>query len=313
MTGRQLNFGIRGEQYEKAFDSIVSSFLSVVRVPRPEDYGIDAFCHTRIRVDEKSSTIAGTFGVQVKGEGCNLEFGGKKDGVWKAYEIEWLRSLAVPLYFARVSHDCNQVDFYSLWPIWLVLGRSPLPFRIICELGDPSDQPYRLPGADRELEDINTPGDRTTWVVPLGPPFLSVDQSRLRDSKFAENAGRLMEKWISLDRLTLIRLSLGVTYAEGVGNWYTNDFDFDKPTIKKKWMAWSSVPGEKISDLAKTFEPVLVNLGVHLQWQGDSNAYKLIPTLEWLDTIGALSQFGIGLLGGLKETLARGEPPKPNP
>ncbi len=65
MTGRQLNFAIRGEQYEKAFDSIVSRFLSVVRVPRPEDYGIDAFCHVRRPLDAISSTIAGTFGVQV--------------------------------------------------------------------------------------------------------------------------------------------------------------------------------------------------------------------------------------------------------
>jgi hypothetical protein len=35
MPGRQLNFSIRGEQYEKAFDAIASRFLSVVRVPRP--------------------------------------------------------------------------------------------------------------------------------------------------------------------------------------------------------------------------------------------------------------------------------------
>jgi hypothetical protein len=26
---------------------------------------------------------------------------------WKAYEIEWLRSLAVPLYLKRVNMNCN--------------------------------------------------------------------------------------------------------------------------------------------------------------------------------------------------------------
>jgi hypothetical protein len=311
MAGRQLNFAIRGEQYEKAFDSIASRFLSVVRVPRPEDYGIDAFCHTRLPLDEISSTIAGTFGVQVRGPGCNLQFGGMKSDEWKAYEIEWLRSLAVPLYLARVDVDCSRVDFYSLWPIWLVLGQSASPFRIICHFDDPSNEPYTLPGAVKETDGSKTYGDGTTWVVSLGPPFLSVNQAEVGNSLFAEKAGRMMEKWISFDRLTLIRFSLGVTYAEGIGSWYTNDFDFVKAVVKKKWMAWSSVRGKKINELARIFEPVLVNLGVHLQWQDDLSAYTLIPALEWLDSMGLLSEFGKGLLGGLKDTQARGVSPSP--
>lgn len=59
MPGCQINFSIRGDQYEKAFDAIASRFLSVVRVPRADDYGIDAYCHVRRPFDASSSTIGG--------------------------------------------------------------------------------------------------------------------------------------------------------------------------------------------------------------------------------------------------------------
>jgi len=156
LSGRQLNFSIRGEQYEKAFDGIASRFLSVVRVPRPDDYGIDDYCHILRPLDGISSTVGGTFGVQIRGPGCNLQFGGtnEKGNAWKSYEIEWLRSLAVPLYLPRVNVDCTRVDFYSLWPVWLVLGGSPAPFRIICEFDDPSNNPFTLPEATEDAEGI---------------------------------------------------------------------------------------------------------------------------------------------------------------
>ena len=144
MPGRQLNFAIKGEQYEKAFDSIGSGFLSVVRTPRPEDYGIDAFCHLRLPWDAVSSTVGGTFGVQVHGRGADLEFGGVANGKWKSYEIEWLRSLAVPLYLARVSEDWARIDLYSLWPVWIVLAQSRTPFRIICQCDEPESDPHVL-------------------------------------------------------------------------------------------------------------------------------------------------------------------------
>src|SRR5207244_3883227 len=101
---------------EKAFDAVASRFLSVVRVPRPDDYGMDAYCHVLRPVDDKSTTAGGPFGVQIRGPGCHLQFGGmnEKGGVWKLYEIEWLRSLALPHYLARVSSECTRVDFYSL-------------------------------------------------------------------------------------------------------------------------------------------------------------------------------------------------------
>ena len=311
MPGRQPNFSIRGEQYEKAFDAIGSRFLSVVRVPRPDDYGIDAYCHILRWLDPISSTAAGAFGVQVRGPGGNLQFGGmnEKGTAWKSYEIEWLRALAVPLYLARVNTDCTRVDFYSLWPVWLVLAESAAPFRIICEFNDPSSSPFAVPDAVKEAE--GSFGDRTTWNVSLGPPFLSVTQAQFSESAFLDNARVLMWNWVEADRITVFRLLLGVKNFVGMYEWFTNDFDFAKQRKTKGWMAWSPAPGHNIEDICRVFEPTITNLGAHLQHQDDPAAYKLIPALEWLESRGQLSGFGSGLLRGLKETELQGRSPRP--
>jgi len=68
---------------------------------------------------------------RVRGPGRDIQFGGLSDkGAWKRYEIEWLRSLAVPLYLARLDESRSRVDLFSFWPIWLVLAVSRAPFRI---------------------------------------------------------------------------------------------------------------------------------------------------------------------------------------
>jgi len=309
LPGKQLNISIRGEQYEKAFDAIASRFLSVVKVPRPDDYGIDAYCHVLRPIDGISSTIGGAFGVQIRGPGRNLQFGGMKDAAWKSYEIEWLRSLAVPLFLARVSLDCTRIDFYSMWPVWLVLASSPTPFRIVCKFDDPSSEPFTLPEATREAD--GSWGDGTTWTVDFGPPFLSVNQEQLSDSNHRERAAKLTWRWAECDRTVVIRLLLSVAYLEGMYEWFTNDFDFTKPCKIKGMMTWSPVPGQNIENICRVFEPTITNLGANLQWQNDLAAYKLIPALEWLESRGWLSGFGVGLLKGLKDTESQGKPPRP--
>ncbi len=311
MPGRQINFSIRGEQYEKAFDAIASQFLSIVRVPRADDYGIDAYCHVRRPLDATSSTIGGAFGVQIRGPGCNLQFGGMNDkgDTWKAYEIDWLRTLGVPLYLARVSANLCQIDFYSLWPIWLVLGGSSAPFRIVCEFTDCSGTIFTLSGATQELG--GCAGDGITSTVSLGPPFLSVSQQELNDPSFRGHAIALMDTWLQYDRITVIMLLLRVANVKGIREWRTNDFDFQRQLILKEWMAWSPTPGENIDSICRVFEPVITNLGWHLQHQDDPSAYKLIPGLEWLHSKNWLGQFGTSLLKGLKEAQAKGQSPRP--
>ena len=133
MPGRQQNRAIYGDQNEKVFASIIARLLSVVPVPRPGDFGVDAYCHVLHPLNPSSVTAHGAFGVQIRGHSYDsLSFGGLDDEgtEWKWYEIEWLRSVAVPLYLARVSADYLRVDFHALWSVWLVLGGSPNPYRI---------------------------------------------------------------------------------------------------------------------------------------------------------------------------------------
>ena len=142
-----------------------------------------------------SKTVGGAFGVQIRGPGCNLQFGGMndKETEWKTYEIEWLRSLAVPLYLARLNANCTRVDFYSLWPVWLVLGGSQSPFRIVCEFDDPSSSAFTLPEATKEAG--HAYGDGATSFTSLGPPFLSVTQEQLSEPTFIDRAAFLMGHW----------------------------------------------------------------------------------------------------------------------
>jgi hypothetical protein len=311
MTGRQLNIAIKGEQYEKAFDSIASRFLSVVKVPnRPDDYGIDAYCHVLRPLDSISTTVDGAFGVQVRGSGCSLQFGGmdRNGEKWKAYEIEWLRTLIMPLYLARVSEDYCQVNFYSLWPIWLVLGGSAAPYRIVCQFGDSSDSRFVLQDATTEVDGAH--GDRTTSYVHIGPPFLSVSQEELNAPEFKERASALMREWVETDRLTVMMLLLRIANVKGIREWSTNDFE-SKNRVLKTWLAYSSVPGQNIGDICGVFEPVITNLGWNLQRQDDPAAYNLITALEWLHSAARLSGFGIDLLQALKTTQAQGNSPRP--
>ena len=68
---RQLNFSIRGELYEKAFDGSHRGFYQ--SSPRADDYGIDAIATFFVPLMQ-FRPASGTFGVQIRGPGCNLQF-----------------------------------------------------------------------------------------------------------------------------------------------------------------------------------------------------------------------------------------------
>jgi hypothetical protein len=141
-------------------------------------------------------------------------------------------------------------------------------------------------------------GDAREWTVPLGPPFLSFTGVEMNDRTFVTNSASLMANWLAVDRRTIIRALLGVPYVEGIKEWATNDFASKVVTIKQ-FMAWSKSP-HSVIELAKVLEPVLVNLGIHLQSLDDPAVYSFIPILQWLDSRNLLSGMGRGLLGGIK-------------
>jgi len=239
-----------------------------------------------------------------------LQFGGVVNGKWKSYEIEWLRSLAVPLYLVRVSSDCSRIDLYSLWPIWIVLAQSRNPFRIICQCDEPESDPQVLRSRSAEVYE-GSHGDAKEWTVPLGTPFLSFTQSDMNNPTFVAGAGALMSNWVAVDRRNVIHALLGAPYVKGIKEWATNDFARTVLPIKE-FMSWSTSRQTAI-ELAMALEPLAVNLGVHLQLQDDRGVYSFIPLLEWLDSLKLLGGMGKGLLEGVKQTQAAGLSPKQQP
>jgi len=78
----------------------------------------------------------------------------------------------------------------------------------------------------------------------------------------------------------------------------------------RTWHFWDSRPKANIERLCQRAGPILVNLGIHLQWQNDHAAYNLVPVLEWLDGNGRLDQIGKGLPDGLRQAQASGVGPR---
>jgi hypothetical protein len=133
----------------------------------------------------------------------------------------------------------------------------------------------------------------------------------MNDARFVANSSSLLANWLAIDRQNVIRALLGVPYVQGVREWATNDFKTTVITLKQ-FMAWSE-SRQTVIDLAKALEPLLVNLGVHLQSQDDRAVYSLVSLLEWIDSLNLLGRMGKGLLDGIKRTQAAGLSPNQQP
>ena len=154
-----------------------------------------------------------------------------------------------------------------------------MPFEIVCQHRPAQDEPYLwVKPADEEREEGKGHGDGKRWTVDLGPPFLSLTMARLQDQEFQKKAVAILSTWIQWDRMTLLRLQQRVGVLQPPLRWSTNSDGFVPGTL----MAWSWEPGANLLPLYQAFSPVLMNLGVHLQWQDNVDAYILIPVLQWL-------------------------------
>jgi hypothetical protein len=276
-------------------------------VPQEQDFGNDYFCEPRVSLTSTTETVSSLCLIQVKGGCATLTYGGldrKKE--WMRYELDWLISLAAPLFLAHVDRNCTYVDLYSLWQMWWIFMQAGMPYQIICRHQPASEKPYdwKKP-TDEEKPEGKGNGDGKMWTVELGPPFLRLTAMNLRDSEFSTRAAAILNWWSQWDRITLLRLHQGVRVLNAPMKWSTNSMGFAAGTL----MAWNWQPGVNLQPLLQAFVPVLVNLGVHLQWQDNMDAYKLIPILQWMNKSGQLDELGKGLLKGLRETKAAGESP----
>jgi hypothetical protein len=298
-----------GSTYEDCVQLLVGRIASLVRVPREKDFGIDFYCQPRIPAGPRTETVAELGSLQVKGGEAEFAYGGLNErGEWQEFEFTWLRSLATPLYLARVPADCSAVELFSIWPLWWILWRQhPSPFEVVFTI----EAAGTGPNAWSEPQAVSAPegaghGDGMRWTINLGPPFLRLTTEQLNDHAFRQRTVAALRTWIACDRITLMRYHQFIPVLGAITKWTTNSPDILEG---RTWQFWAAEPGANIARLCQTAAPMLVNLGAHLQWQNDLAAYKLVPILEWLNGVGQLDPMGKGLLEGLQRTQAKGVGP----
>jgi hypothetical protein len=245
--------------------------------------------------------------VQVKGGSESLAYGGlDRRGQWREYEFSWLRSLATPLYLAKVDRAYSMVDLFSLWPLWLIFwSQAAHPFEVRFVTAGSRRTAWRMPEPRLNRSSAGR-GDGMRWTVHLGRPFLRLRARDLNDQEARRRVTAALSTWIAADRLTVMRFQQFIPVLTGITEWDTNGPEVFQT---RTWQFWDRRPGANIDKLCRTVGPMLVNLGAHLQWQDDSAAYRLIPVLEWLQDQRQLDEIGVGLLRGLRDTKERGVGP----
>lgn len=307
MSGRRHSMDSTGSSYEDCVQLLLGRIASLVRVPREKDFGVDFYCQPCVADGAQSETVTELAAVQVKGGGESLAYGGlDRRGQWREYEFSWLRSLATPLYLARVDRAFSTVDLFSLWPLWLIFwSQAENPFEVRFVTAGSRRAVWRMP--EPRLSRSGTGrGDGMRWTVHLGRPFLRLRGKGLNDQEARRRVTAALRTWIAADRLTIMRFQQFIPVLTGITEWETN-----RPEVfqTRTWQFWDRRPGANIDKLCRTVGPMLVNLGAHLQWQDDSAAYSLIPVLDWLQGRRQLDEIGIGLLRGLRDTKVRGVGP----
>lgn len=297
MPGNQLKFGVDGAQNEDIAKPLIGRLSAPVQAHGARDFGVDFFCQLYREGAAGSVAVDNIFAVQVKGPSETLTFGGVRDEKWRFYEIEWLRTLAVPYFLGRVDKERPRLDLYSLGPVWRVLWQTGNPFKIKVTTDPPSLQPHDRTEAAFEMLEVEH-GDKRVWTVSLGPPFLSVVHGDLDGGISLEQAQRLLRRHVEMERQNLTRFQLGVAIHLCTQRWFTNDVADE--FVFHKAMYWNTAPGANLDRLLGALEQIVLNLGVHLQYQNDADASRLIGVLEWLGEKGKLDGMGNGLLEGLR-------------
>lgn len=300
MAGRRHEMDSIGESYEVFAESVLSRIAALTRVGTKTDFGTDTYCQPRIGAGSRMESVTELCLLQVKGGGSRLVYGGFEKGVWKGHEIDWLKSVWAPLYLATVDAEYQRVDLFSLWPIWWVMWQCDTPFKLVCSWREPAESAYEYSHPVKKAADAgSTHGDGHTWEVELGPPLLSLTHQNLNDDRYRNHVVEILRYWISVDRQTVARFHARVPLIEANYSWTTNQM----PNARQELLMMNATPGMNIHSLAKALVPPLVALGAHLQHQGNCEAFRLIPVLEWLES----NAYGNLLTGGLLENLSRSQ------
>ena len=297
MPGLQTDFADIGDQYETHAEAFLTAFAIPTRIPRARDYGADFYCVLKTQEGSKVVSTRDLFLLQVGGRGKSIGYGGMREGKPRHYEIEWLKSLTIPLLYGRVAADMTTIELFSMSPVWRVLLQSPAAFQIVCSLGEATDQVQKAVDPQR-IYHPNTFGDCNRWEIDLGPPLLKATQTELRNPTFLASALELLKLCLDLYWQTVVRFQTRVAVSEFLSAWKTNSVE---GVLLWQEMNWQAIAGENVGDLIRTLVPALMNLGATLQYANEQGAFSLIPLLDLCYQKGLLPPMGQGLLDLLRK------------
>ena len=311
MPGQRHRMDSQGESYEAFAKSVLGRIASLTRVETKQDFGADVYCQPRVPSGAHSEAVTELCLIQIKAVLRRSNMVGSTAGeTGRATSSSRIRSLWAPLYLATVDVDYRRVDIFSAWPIWWVMWQCGAPFKVVCSWREMVDAPHQFVAPSRGAEHAlaTESGDGRTWSVDLGPPILRLSHESLNDSVFVAKAVGVLRAWIQVDRQTVARFHANIPFVHAHHSWQTNEL----PVAGQILLAWDPTPGRNIEGLGKALVPSLVGLGVHLQWQDNRDAYRLIPILEWIEARGFGDAFTKGLLEGLVATERAGTGPVPS-
>jgi len=206
MAGRRLDTDSIGESYEVFAESVLARIATLTRIGTKQDFGTDTYCLPRVKVDARMETVTELCLLQVKGGSSPLQYGGlDRNGQWKGYEFEWLKSLWAPLYLARIDPHHQMVELFSLWPIWWAMWQCGTPFKIEFSFKDATQTDYTFSQPVKQPAKAGAGmGDGHTWTIDLGPPFLQLTHPNLNNDSFRDEAVEIFRYWIQVDRRLLL-------------------------------------------------------------------------------------------------------------
>jgi hypothetical protein len=305
MPGQQLANQAVGAGYESFAETVLGRIAAMVPVPREQDFGVDFYALPRVPLSVTSEKAIELCAVQVKpANDSSITYGGvDKNGSWRGHEIEWLKTLNVPLYIATADSSFSTLSLYSTGPALGVYWRAGTPCEIICQFSPPSidaDHTFETPTAQPHPKGVGF-GDAQRWTVNLGPPFLHLQLRDLVDKPQREVARDILLSWVRTDRASLSYLHMGVPRQQLVLGYRTNLL----PQVIQHWMFWNPSPGASTAGIERAVGPIATVLVQWLLGRSDTEGLKAwLPALEWLAARGSLDDFGTGAIREAKKATA---------
>lgn len=306
MPGQQLLSTNQGAQNERLADLLLSKICAVTRVPREQDYGLDFYCQLTQPDGHVVRTLPYSFGVQLKPRSTSnvVSYGGYADSKdpssWKAYEVEWLFTQALPFLIGLVTDD--RLDLYLTSVMWHARWEGGRPFRV--DLTPDTPNPVTKDGLLPVVEEVaGAPGDGKRWTIPLGPPIVSWSVAEAASETHLATVRQVLARALDVEKTNVLTHVQGVPYREWILNWSPNWLP--APTETRLGAMWFGNSGEgmNLERCARALGIALPALALNLQSQGKKQ--ELARLREAIHCVNDIRPIPDGIRAKITEILGK--------